>query len=58
MKVWEVKVVLDRHWMRCLLRMQPGKYMLSPESPEQNAAFCVACCHAELTLHPQLSLLY
>lgn len=30
--------------MRILLRVQLGKYMLSPESPEQNSYFWVAYC--------------
>lgn len=31
--------------MRYLLRMQVGKYVLFPESPEQNPPFSVAQCH-------------
>lgn len=31
--------------MRYLLRMQVGKYVLFPESPEQNYPFYVAQCH-------------
>ena len=46
MKFLVAKAILDRHWVSCLLRVQVGKCVLSPESPEQSPAFCIAHCHA------------
>lgn len=43
MKLLEAKAILDRHWMRCLLRMQLGKCVLSPEIPDQSPSYVANC---------------